>query len=153
MKNWLALCACLIGLFPGLLLAQKPSEVAFARVERSVEIDDGLRITSLGGFGISEGKVGHLDLVYVESNGRGNTLGVELGGGLAFRAGVTLYVGVGALVGYDSKDDLVGTLYPELGAALHFTRTLGLIATGKLYANLKGDSEEVLLLGLLWVVA
>ena len=149
----LGLGVCLISLFPGMLLAQSASEEAFARVETSVEIGDGLQIITLGGFGISDNKVGHLDLVYIESSGRGNTLGIELGGGIAFQAGITFYLGAGALVGYDSKDDLVGTVYPELGAAVRFTRRFGLVASGKLYADLKGDSEEVLMLGIIWFVA
>jgi hypothetical protein len=98
----------------------------FARVERSVHITDELTNTSLGVFGVSGRKVGHMDLVYIESDDDGDTLGVEMGGGFGFKAGATFYAGGGLLVGYDSEDDFVGTaVYPEVGAVSRVGKSFG----------------------------
>ena len=153
MRNRLLSLICVIGLSPGLLLAQTGTEVTFARVETSVQIREDLRITSLGGFGVSDRKVGHIDLVFIDSDDKdeGNTLGVELGGAFAFKLGATFYLGAGALLGYDTEEDFVATVYPELGVALTFGK-FGVIANGKYYLDLKGDSEEVVMLGLLYKI-
>ena len=154
MKNWLLGCVCLTSLIPGALLAQTAAtNDTFARSERSVQITDDLTITSLGGFGISDRKVGHIDLVFIESDDDGDTLGIEMGGGFAFKAGLTFYLGAGLLLGYDLEDDGVeGTVYPEIGAAWKFG-SFGVIASSKLYARLKGDTEDVVMLGLLYLIA
>ena len=155
MRYWLLSIMCLLALSPALSQAQQgANEVAFGRVETSVLIDDDLRITSLGGFGISDRKVGHVDLVYIEADdGEGETLGLELGGGLAFRAGATFYLGAGLMLGYDNEDDFVGTFYPQAGGVLQLSKSFGVMATGKYYARLKGDPEEVVLIGLLYMIA
>ena len=153
MKYWLFLIVCLFSL-PCLSHAQTANEDAFARVETSVQIDDDLRITSLGGFGISDRKVGHFDLVYIEADdGEGDTLGFELGGGVAFKYGATFYLGAGLLLGYDSEDDIVGTVYPQAGAVLTLGKSFGVMVSSKYYAELKGDSEGVVMLGLLFLIA
>jgi len=141
---------CAIVLAPGLSFAQS-GDITYARVETSVQIRDDLRITSLGGFGVSDRKVGHIDLVFINSDleEEGNTFGVEMGGAFAFKLGATFYLGVGALLGYDTEDEFLATVYPELGAALTFGR-FGVVATGKYYLDLKGESEEVVMLGLLY---
>ena len=153
MRIWLRLGACLISLLPAYSLAQTPKEDAYARVESSGLINDEHRITSLGGFGISDRKVGHFDLVYIDSDGDGDTLGVELGGGIAFRAGATFFLGAGLLLGLDTDDHVAATVYPEAGAVLKLGKSFGLIATGKHYVRLQGDSEDVVMLGLLYLIA
>jgi len=141
---------CVIVLAPGLAFAQS-GDITYASAETSVQIRDDLRITSLGGFGVSDRKVGYIDLVFIKSDleDEGNTFGVEMGGAFAFKLGATFYLGVGALLGYDTEDDFLGTVYPELGAALTFG-SFGVVASGKYYLDLKGESEEVVMLGLLY---
>lgn len=154
MRHWLLSIPCLLLLLPAFAQAQRANEVTFARVETSVLIDDDLRITSLGGFGISDRKVGHFDLVYIEADdGEGDTLGFELGGGLAAEFGATFYLGAGLMLGYDSEDDFVGTFYPQAGAVLRLGQSFGVMASAKYYARLKGDPEEVVLIGLLYFIA
>jgi len=154
MRHWLLSLPCLLVLLPALVQAQSANEDAFARVETSVVIDDDLRITSLGGFGISDRKVGHFDLVYIEADdGEGDTLGIELGGGLAAKFGATFYLGAGLMAGYDSEDDFVGTFFPQAGAVLRLGASFGLMASAKYYASLKGDPEEVVMIGLLYMIA
>ena len=155
MRNRLLSLICLIGLLPGFSLAQTGTEDTYARVDTSVQIRDDLRITTLGGIGVSDRKVGHIDLVFINSDAEdeGNTLGVEMGGAFSARLGPTFfYLGLGGLLGYDTEDDIVATVYPEIGAALTFGR-FGVIASGKYYLDLKGDSEEVLMLGILYKIA
>lgn len=153
MKN-LLLTVIALTLVPGVVQAQRegPRDDTYARVERSVVINDDLRITSLGGIAFDDRKVGHIDMVYIESKNEGNTLGLELGGGFAYKFGATFFLGLGGLLGYDSEDDFVGAVYPELGAALTFG-SFGVIATGKLYAQLKGEIEEVVMLGIMYRVS
>lgn len=142
----------LILLLPSLVLAADAEE-KFFRIERSKQTDMGLRITSIGGFGLQGRKVGHLDLSYIESVSDGDGLALDLGGGVSFHAGVTFFLGVGFLLGYNwDNSDFIGAYYPEAGVFAQITKTFGVVVTGKRYFNLYNNTEDenVVMFGLLF---
>ena len=102
---------------------------------------------------MNEGSVGHLSLSYVESVEHGDTLALDLGGGVSFDAGVTFFFGLGFLLGYNFDDhDPIGAYYPQAGAIVQITKTFGVIATGRRYSNLFSsiEDENIIMFGLLF---
>lgn len=123
------------------------------RIERSKDTDVDLRITSLGVFGLSGGSVGHIDLAYIESEGDGNGLALDLGGGVAYEMGGTFFMGIGVALGYNWDDrGFIGAYYPEVGVVYQLTKGFGLVATGKRYYNLYDslEDEKIIMFGLLF---
>ena len=115
----------------------------FFYIERSKKNDLDIQITSIGGFGINEGKVGHLDLSYIESVEQGDILALDLGGGVSFDAGATFFLGVSVLLGYNiDNHDPIGAYYPQIGAIVQITKTFGVIATGRRYSNLYSSVKD-----------
>lgn len=139
--------------FPSIVWATDAEEI-FLRIERSKQTDDmDLRVTSLGVFGMNKGMIGHVELSYIESIGNGDGLALDFGGGVSFRAGVTFFLGAGFLLGYNGDNsDVISAYYPEAGIVLPITKTFSLVATGKRYYKLYGNSEDedVVMFGLLF---
>ena len=142
----------LILLLPSFVLGADVEE-NYLRIERSQQTDMGLRVTSVGGFGLNRERVGHVALSYIESVGDGDGLALDLGGGVSFHAGVTFFLGVGLLLGYNwDNNDFIGAYYPEAGVVAQITKTFGVVVTGKRYFNLYNgaDDENVVIFGLLF---
>ena len=98
----------------------------FFYIERSEKNDLDIQITSIGGFGMNKGTVGHLNLSYIESVEHGDTLALDLGGGASFDAGATIFLGISFLLGYNFDDhDPIGAYYPQIGAVIQITKTFG----------------------------
>ena len=66
----------LIFLVPNLVLGANTGET-FLRIERNKQTETDLRVTSIGGFGLRGGQVGHADLSYIESANDGDGLAME----------------------------------------------------------------------------
>ncbi len=145
----LCLIVCLL---PDLVLGENAKE-EFFRIERSKKNNVDLRISSVGGFGLNKGTVGHIDLSYIESVDNGDALVLDLGGGVSVRAGVTFFLGMGFSLGYNwDNSDYISAYYPEIGMVAQLTKTFGVIATGRRYSNLyhSADDENIVMLGLLF---
>jgi len=94
-----------------------------------------------------------MNLSYIESDRDGNTLAVDLGGGISYHAGVTFFFGVGFLLGYNKdNNDYIGAYYPEIGMVSQMTKTFGLIVSGRKYSNLYRSfkDENIVMLGLIF---
>jgi len=121
----------------------------FLRIGRSTQSDTDLRITSIGGFGFSDGKIGHVDLSYIQSVNEGDGLAMDAGAAYAFNAGATFFVGGGFLLGYNwDKNGIIGAFYPEAGVAVNITKSLGVTFSTKRYFNLYDNTEDVIMFGL-----
>lgn len=140
-------------LFPCFVQAENTDD-NFLRLERSQQNDAiGLQVTSLGVFGLNAGKIGHVELSYIESDIDGDGLALEFGGGASYHAGATFFLGIGFTLGYNSdRNDFMNAYYPEVGVLVQITKKLGLIATGKRYYSLYDsvDGENIVMLGLLF---
>jgi len=123
----------------------------FLRIEKSTQSDTDLRITSIGGFGFSDGKVGHVDLSYIKSVNEGDGLAMDAGAAYAFNAGAIFFVGGGFLLGYNwDKNGAIGAFYPEAGVAVNITKLIGVTLSTKRYFNLYDNTENVIMFGLLF---
>jgi hypothetical protein len=108
-------------------------------------------ITSVGMLSLKGNIVSSLKLSYLESgiNGTGSTL--DLGGGYAFNGGITLYLLLGASLGYNwDHEDYIAAYFPEIGIVMDFTKTFGITASGKRYFNLYEEDEDIVMLGLVF---
>ncbi len=136
-------------LLPDPLFAQD-AQGNFLRVERNRQTETDLRITSIGGFGVAGGKIGHVDLSYIESVDDGNSLVLDVGADVAFTAGADFFVGGGFLLGYNvDRNSVVSAYYPELGLAIKVTRQMGVTVTAKRYYNLYDRTEDAVMVGIL----
>ncbi len=146
----------LIFLFIGLMLgreAEADTGQEFFHMERSIETDKDLQLTSIGGFGLADGVVGHADLSYIESVGDGDGLAIDMGAGISYRMGATFFLGAGVLFGYNwDSNDYIRAYYPEAGIVIQITDSFALTLTGKRYYNLAStnDDENVVMFGLLF---
>lgn len=140
----------LILLVPSLALGDAREET-LVRIERNKPSGDDSRFTTVGAFGLSKGKMGHIGLSYIETDNEGDALALDAGAGIAFHAGASFFVGAGLLFGYNGDaSDVVGTYYPEAGVLVKFARSFGVIASRKHYADLYGRSEGISMFGLLF---
>lgn len=122
----------------------------FLRIERNKQTETDLRITSIGGFRVSSGEIGHVDLSYIESANDGDGLAMDIGADFSFQAGATFFVGGGLLIGYNwDKKGSIGAYYPEAGIAVNITRKYDVTISGKRYFNLYGNTENVIMIGVL----
>ena len=110
-----------------------------------------LDITSLGMLSLKDNIVSSLKLSYLKSdiNGDGSTL--DLGGGYAFNGDVSLYLLIGASLGYNwDKEDYIAAYFPEVGIVMDVTKTFGITVSGKRYFNLYEEDEDIVMLGLVF---
>ncbi len=122
----------------------------FLRIEKSKQSDSDLRITSIGGFGFGDGKIGHVDLSYIKSVNKGDSLAIDVGAAFSFNAGATFFLGGGFLLGYNwDKNGFIYAFYPEAGVAVNITKSFGLILSTKRYFNLYDGTEDVIMFGVL----
>ena len=138
-------------LLPGFVFEAK-AETVFFHVERNQENDFGLNLTSIGALGLDPGSIGHIDLSYIESVNEGDGVVLDFGGGVTYDLGVTLFMSMGFIFGYnyDNKDG-IASYYPEVGAIARLTKTFGLVASARRYKNLYNgvDDEDMVMFGLL----
>ncbi|HHI92171.1 MAG TPA: hypothetical protein ENK04_01470 [Gammaproteobacteria bacterium] len=144
-------CFFLLLLFtPGLTFGEGTGK-NFLRIEKSTQSDTDLSITSIGGFGFNDGKIGHADLLYIKSVNEGDGLAMDAGAAYAFNAGAAFFVGGGFLLGYNwDKNGIIGAFYPEAGIAVNITKSLGITLGAKRYFNLYDDTENIIMFGLLF---
>jgi len=144
----------LIFLFVGLMQgAEAEVNSTFLHVERSKDTEKDLQFTSIGGFGMGAGTVGHADLSYVESVGDGDGLAIDLGAGLSRRFGARFFLGAGVLFGYNwDSEDFLNAYYPEAGIIIPIGGSFALSIIGRRYYNLSStdSAENVVMFGLLF---
>jgi hypothetical protein len=124
----------------------------YLAIEHNIPSDkNDLDITSVGMLSLKGNIVNSLKLSYLESgiNGTGSTL--DLGGGYAFNGDVSLYLLLGASLGYNwDQEDYIAAYFPEIGIVMDFTKTFGITVSGKRYFNLYEEDEDVVMLGLVF---
>lgn len=124
----------------------------YLAIEHNIASDkNDLDITSVGMLSLKGNIVSSLKLSYLESgiNGTGSTL--DLGGGYAFNGGVSLYLLLGASLGYNwDHEDYIAAYFPEIGIVMDFTKTFGITVSGKRYFNLYEEDEDIVMLGLVF---
>ena len=122
----------------------------YLRIERNKESETDLRFTTIGGFGLSGNKAGHVDLSFIESPRDGDALALDMGAAFAYRAGVTFYVGAGLLLGYAwDVEKFVGSFYPEVGVVGMINPAMGISLSTKRYYNLHDRDEDVFMIGII----
>jgi len=137
-------------LAPSLVLAEEMEETYF-RIETNDPSETEPRITSIGGVGLRGSKMAHVDLAYIESPDGSDGLALDVGAGYAFRSGVSFYLGVGIVLGYDwDNEESLTAYYPEVGVIGNLTPEIGLIISSKRYYELYDDPEDVVMVGLLF---
>ncbi len=141
----------LITLTPSIAIGQGINKT-FLSLERAIQTDSDVKITSIGGFGITNEKVGHFNLSFLETTNDGDDLALDFGaGGGAVTGSATVYLGLGFLLRYnDSKRDFTAALYPEAGVAFIIKENYGINFSAKRYFNFYGRTENIVLLGLLY---
>ena len=124
----------------------------YLAIEHNIPSDkNDLDIISAGMLSLNGNIVSSLKLSYLESgiNGTGSTL--DLGGGYAFNGSVSLYLLLGASIGYNwDVEDYIAAYFPEIGIVMDFTKTFGITVSGKRYFNLYGEDEDIVMLGLVF---
>jgi len=124
----------------------------YLAIEHNISSDkNDLDITSVGMLSLKGNIVSSLKLSYLESDidGTGSTL--DLGGGYVFNGDVSLYLLLGASLGYNwDRDDYIAAYFPEVGIVMDFTKTFGITVSGKRYFNLYEENEDIVMLGLVF---
>lgn len=124
----------------------------YLAIEHNIWSDNNdLDITSVGMLSLKGNIVSSLKLSYLDSdiNGKGSTL--DLGGGYAFDGDVSLYLLLGASLGYNwDQDDYIAAYFPEVGIVMDFTKSFGITVSGKRYFNLYEEDEDIVMLGLVF---
>jgi len=139
-------------LIPYTLVFGNETENAYLALETNKPSKDGPLVVSIGAFGVGSGKGTHINLAYIEARNKEKSVVLDLGVSVALKRSIfTIYVGGGGLVGYNgSREKLVRGYYPEAGILIDITKKFGLIASGKRYINLFSETEDVVMLGLLF---
>ncbi len=141
----------LIILTPSIAIAEGINKT-FLSLERTIQTDTDITITSIGAFGITNEKIGHFNLSFLETNSDGDALALDFGaGGGKITGSATIYLGLGFLLRYNnSKRDFTAAPYPEAGVAFIIKKNYGINFSAKRYFNFYGRAENVILLGLLY---
>ncbi|MFC1589441.1 hypothetical protein ACFL3P_04120 [Pseudomonadota bacterium] len=122
------------------------------RLEQNKESDlNDLKITSIGALAFKKDMASHIDLVHRESDLNGNSLALDLGGGYVFPGSISLYLGVGISLDYNSTSEEFSDLYyGEVGLVLDITKKLGITIRQQHFFHRADDYEEVIMLGVLF---
>lgn len=138
------------------LLLHAADELIFSRIEHSVRSERDISLTTLGAFGIENGLTGHVDLGFMSTKAGSDALTLDLGAGISFpqkAKNFAIFLGIGGLAGYHFDDDYDSTilsLYPEVGMMLKISDKWGLLLTGKRYYDLYDETENMVMLGLMF---
>ncbi len=128
------------------------TEKNYFRIENSTVYEEtDPKITSVGVLGFDKDMVGHMDLTYIESIKDGKGLTLDAGAGYGFNWYVSMYLGLGIGLGYNwDNDEVIATYYPEAGVVIDITKSFGLTISKKRYFKLYGETEDVIMLGLVF---
>ncbi len=139
-------------LIPYTLVFGNETENAYLALETNKRSKDGPLLVSIGAFGVGNDKGTHINLVYLEAPNKEKSAALDLGVSVALKRSIfTIYVGGGGLIGYNgSREKLVRGYYPEVGILIDITKKFGLIASGKRYINVFPETEDVVMLGLIF---
>jgi hypothetical protein len=124
----------------------------YLRIEKNKSTDtDDLEIKSIGVLGFKNNSVGHVDLISLQSEKNGDGLALEFGGGYVFNWYISLFMGLGISLGYNSDiDDAITAYYPEAGIVVDITNKFGLTVSAKRYHRLYDENEVIVMMGLLF---
>lgn len=123
----------------------------FFQIESSVHATEtDLTVTSIGALVFENHMVGKVNLNYLRSDLDGDAVTLDMGGGVALRGMVSLFLTLGLSAGYNwEKENAVTAYYPEIGLVAEMTNKIGVSLSGKRYINLYEEDEDVVMLGLL----
>ena len=95
--------------------------------------------------------MGHLELTRLNSGAKGKSLALEFGGGYVLNWDISLFIGIGASLIYNkANDDFIAAYYPEVGLTVDLTKKLGITARSKRYHNLYDETENIIMMGLVF---
>ena len=132
--------------------ARPSSEKYYLRLAQSKDSEKtDLDITSIGILAFKENLVGYVDLNRLESDINGNGLTLDFGGGYVFNWDVSLYLSLGASLGYNKDNsDYLAAYYPEVGIVADITKKFGITASTRRYHHLYDENESIVMLGLVF---
>ncbi len=134
-------------LLPNLAFANS-GETIFLHLERSQKNELDFQVSSVGALGLNKNSIGHINLSYIESPVEGDAVSLDLGGGMSYRAGVTFFLSISFMFGYNyDNDDYIAAYYPQVGIIARLTNSIGLVASSRQYRNLydsTGDLDVVM---------
>lgn len=132
--------------------ARGEPDKGYLRIEQnqSSETND-LKITSIGALIFKKNMMGHVDLTQLKSDMNGKDLALEFGGGYVFNWKVSLFLGLGISLGYNSdKDDYIAAYFPQAGIVVDITQTFGISVSAKRYHHLHEEEDTFVMMGLVF---
>jgi hypothetical protein len=138
-------------LFTGVSASPEQDKI-YLRIQKEISSEsDDLEVISIGGLVLKDNKFGHADLSSLKSDMNGSAVTLDLGGGFAFNWNVSLFLGLGISLGYNTDyDDTIAAYYPEAGAIWDITKKFGITVSAKRYYNLYQGNEDLVMFGLVF---
>jgi hypothetical protein len=132
--------------------ARSLSDKYYLRIAKSKDSEKtDLDITSIGVLAFQKNYVGYVDLNRLESDINGNATTLDFGGGYVFNWDVSLYLSLGASLGYNkTNSDRLAAYYPEIGIVADITKNLGITASTKRYHRLYEENENIIMIGIVF---
>lgn len=132
--------------------ARPEQDKVYLRIQKDISSkSDDLEVISIGGLVLKSNKFGHADLSSLKSDKNGSAVTIDLGGGFAFNWDVSLFLGLGISLGYNTDyDDAIAAYYPEAGAIWDITKKFGITVSAKRYYNLYEENEDLVMFGLVF---
>ena len=76
---------------------------------------------------------------------------LDFGGGYAFNWDISLYLSLGASVGYNTTNsESIASYYPEVGVVADITKEFGITASTRRYHHLYEENENIVMFGLVF---
>ena len=132
--------------------ARPEPDKGYLRIEQSKtsETND-FKVSSIGALLFQKNTMGHVDLAQLESDMNGKDLALEFGGGYVFNWKISLFLGFGLSLGYNSdKDDYNAAYFPHAGIVVDITKTFGVSVSAKRYHHLHEEEDTLVMLGLVF---
>jgi len=128
------------------------SEKDYLRIEKNrPAVTDDLEITSIGALILKENMVGHVNLSSMKSVKHGDAVAFDMGGGFAFNWDVSLFLGFGISLGYNTdNDEIITAYYPEAGIVIDITNTFGITVSTKRFHHLYEENDDIVMMGLVF---
>lgn len=149
----LFIAAILLYLFPFSEVTAGPqAEKNYLHIQKEVSSEsDDLEVISIGALVLKDNKVGHVDLSSLKSVKNGDAITLDFGGGFAFNWDLSLFIGFGISLGYNTdNDDTIAAYYPEAGAIWDITNKFGISVSAKRYYHLYDENEDMVMMGLVF---